>query len=65
MFDAAQACKRGCVFLSAPSTAFRDTEKALVFKSMLEAKGYALFPPPRSGLRRLAIANMVRTIFLA
>lgn len=40
MFDAATACKRGCIFLVRNyHRLFRDTEKALVFRSMLERKG--------------------------
>jgi len=67
MFDAAQACKRGNVFVVlAFDRLFRDTEKALVFKSLLEAKGVTI----RSITEEVAcdgspIANMVRTIFLA
>jgi len=67
MFDAANAAKRGSIFcVRAFDRLFRDTEKALVFKSMLEAKGVKI----RSITEEVAcdgspIANMVRTIFLA
>lgn len=40
MFDAAAACKRGyTLFVRSYDRLFRDVERALVFRSMIEAKG--------------------------
>ncbi len=67
MFDAASAAKRGSLFIvRAFDRLFRDTEKALVFKSMLEAKGVRIRSiTEESACDNSPVGNLVATIFLA
>lgn len=67
MFDAATACKRGMLFVVRNfHRLFRDTEKALVFKSMIERKGCRIYSATEeSACDNSPIGNLVATIFLA
>jgi len=67
MFDAASASKRGTLFVvRAFDRLFRDTEKALVFKSMLAAKGVKIRSiTEESACDDSPVGNLVATIFLA
>lgn len=67
MFDAATACQRGDLFVvRAFDRLFRDTEKALVFKSMLAAKGVKVRSiTEESACDDSPVGNLLRTLFLA
>jgi len=66
MFDAAQHCKRGYLFIvRAFDRLFRDAEKALVFKSLLEDKGVQIISITEEvACDGSPVANLVRLIFL-
>jgi DNA invertase Pin-like site-specific DNA recombinase len=67
MWDAMRVCKRGMIFIvRAFDRLFRDTEKALVFRSMLLQKGIKIRSiTEESACDGSPVANLVQTIFLA
>ena len=66
MLDAVSVCKRGMVFLvRSYDRLFRDTDKALAFRSMLEAKGVDVRSITEEGANGDSMnAKLIRFIFL-
>jgi DNA invertase Pin-like site-specific DNA recombinase len=66
MLDATAACKKGMVFLvRAYDRLFRDTDKALAFRAMLEAKGVEVRSITEEGANGNSMnAKLIRFIFL-
>lgn len=66
MLDAVSSCKRGIVFLvRAYDRLFRDTDKALAFRAMLEAKGVEVRSITEEGANGDSMnAKLIRFIFL-